>query len=536
GEVVRVHFIEKILASVLAKLSNFIPEGGIWMNTQRPEWNDANNALVGNGVSMVTLFYLRRFIRYLRELVAASSLDNVLVSDEVAGFYDRVSKALQENEGLLKGKITGEARKRMMDLLGEAASAFRKQIYAQGFSGDSRAVSLAGLASFSETALSFLDHSIRANHRADRLFHAYHVVTIEENAARVAPLSEMLEGQVAALSSGYLSPEESLQVLDALRASALYRADQNSYLLYPNKDLPGFLKKNTISEDLLKSTLLYPKLSEGAYGAVLEKDLHGNYHFNGNFKNANDLEAALDLHGAYSPAERNALLNLFEDVFHHKAFTGRSGTFFGYEGLGSIYWHMVSKLRLAVLETCQRAIEQGTEEGITSQLLAHYFSIVEGIGVHKSPALYGAFPTDPYSHTPLGKGAQQPGMTGQVKEDILCRFGELGIAADDGKLHFHPVMLRRSEFSLASRVVQYAGVAGDLQSLSLEAGALFFTYCQTPVIYALAEKEALEITYADGHTQRSPVLMVNEADSRKIWRRTGEIRQVKVWLSPDRLL
>jgi hypothetical protein len=30
-------------------MSNLIPEGGIWMNTQRPEWNDANNALVGNG-------------------------------------------------------------------------------------------------------------------------------------------------------------------------------------------------------------------------------------------------------------------------------------------------------------------------------------------------------------------------------------------------------------------------------------------------------------------------------------------------------
>ena len=57
----KVNFTEKILAIVLAKMSNFIPEGGIWMNTQRPEWNDANNALVGNGVSMVTLYYLRRF-------------------------------------------------------------------------------------------------------------------------------------------------------------------------------------------------------------------------------------------------------------------------------------------------------------------------------------------------------------------------------------------------------------------------------------------------------------------------------------------
>ena len=42
--IVKVNFIEKILATALAKLSNFIPEGGIWMNTQRPEWNDANNA------------------------------------------------------------------------------------------------------------------------------------------------------------------------------------------------------------------------------------------------------------------------------------------------------------------------------------------------------------------------------------------------------------------------------------------------------------------------------------------------------------
>jgi hypothetical protein len=50
----KVNLIEKLLATVLAKVSNFIPEAGIWMNTQRPEWNDANNALVGNGVSMVT--------------------------------------------------------------------------------------------------------------------------------------------------------------------------------------------------------------------------------------------------------------------------------------------------------------------------------------------------------------------------------------------------------------------------------------------------------------------------------------------------
>ena len=36
-------------------------------------------------------------------------------------------------------------------------------------------------------------------------------------------------------------------------------------------------------------------------------------------------------------------------------------------------------------------------------------------------------PTDPYSHTPGFAGVQQPGMTGQVKEEILTRWGELGL-------------------------------------------------------------------------------------------------------------
>ena len=37
------------------------------MNTQRPEWNDANNALVGYGLSMVTLAHLRRYLQLIDE-------------------------------------------------------------------------------------------------------------------------------------------------------------------------------------------------------------------------------------------------------------------------------------------------------------------------------------------------------------------------------------------------------------------------------------------------------------------------------------
>lgn len=79
----KVNFIEKILATVLAKVSNFIPEGGIWLNTQRPEWNDANNALVGNGVSMVTLYYLRRFLHFFEGAISHSNTDRTEISEEL---------------------------------------------------------------------------------------------------------------------------------------------------------------------------------------------------------------------------------------------------------------------------------------------------------------------------------------------------------------------------------------------------------------------------------------------------------------------
>ncbi len=58
----------------------------------------------------------------------------------------------------------------------------------------------------------------------------------------------------------------------------------------------------------------------------------------------------------------------------------------------------------------------------------------DGLGYRKGAADWGAFPADPYSHTPGEGGAQQPGMTGQVKEEILTRWGELGLRVRHGKV------------------------------------------------------------------------------------------------------
>ena len=57
-----------------------------------------------------------------------------------------------------------------------------------------------------------------------------------DNSVSISYLDEMLEGQVAVLSSKYLSSEESLSVLNAMKSSKLFRPDQYSYLLYPYKE------------------------------------------------------------------------------------------------------------------------------------------------------------------------------------------------------------------------------------------------------------------------------------------------------------
>ena len=57
--------------------------------------------------------------------------------------------------------------------------------------------------------------------------------------------------------------------------------------------------------------------------------------------------------------DSEAVLALWEEIFHHRAFTGRSTTFFMFEGLGSVYWHMISKLMLATQENHAAARKGG---------------------------------------------------------------------------------------------------------------------------------------------------------------------------------
>ncbi|TRX42127.1 hypothetical protein [Flavobacterium restrictum] len=534
-----VNFVEKILATVLAKMSNFIPEGGIWMNTQRPEWNDANNALVGNGVSMVTLYYLRRFFDFLQKTVNNSTVTEIKISTEMVTFYDAIRENLLQFEPLLADSIGDVERKNILDALGTAASKYREHVYQNGFNGQKTTISVAGLKSFIQVSLAFIDHSIQANQREDKLYHAYNLMSSTENEVSISHLSEMLEGQVAVISSGFLDGKQTLEILNGLRKSALYRADQNSYILYPNKELPKFLEKNRLPKAKVAQSDLLKKLLENSNFSIINQDIKGDYHFNGNFHNAGDLKVALDSlktqenYQELVAKETTSVLAIFEEVFNHKAFTGRSGTFFSFEGLGSIYWHMVSKLHLAVQEVCIKAINQNEDSSVIKELVAHYEEIGSGIGVHKTPAVYGAFPTDPYSHTPQHRGAQQPGMTGQVKEDILVRIAELGVKINNGKVQFQPTILQKKEFILQEQEVIFVAVDGKQNPIVLPKESLAFSFCQVPIIYKIAAENQIELHYADGSNSVFQSLELDADTSKKIFQRTNEIVQVVVSINKE---
>ncbi len=540
-QVYQVNLLEKLLVPLLAKLGNLVVDGGIWMNTQRPEWNDANNALVGQGLSMVTLYYMRRYIRFLQQLLGEES-GTFDLSQEVSEWLAATADALSRvRPDLGDAPLDASRTYDLLCELGGAASRHRETIYAADTFAGKVDQPIESVVAMLDDALAAIDHSIATNVRDDGLYHAYNTLDVRGESLEIGELYTMLEGQVAALSAGAIGPEEAIKVIEGLFASNVYRDDQDSFMLYPDRDLPDFLGKNVIAADEVAAIPLLQRMLDAGDARVVLQDAEGNYRFNAHFANVGDLHDQLDAltddYGDDVAAAREALHDLFESVFNHQAFTGRSGTMFGFEGLGCIYWHMVSKLLLAVEENFFAAVDGDADAAACRRLGELYYRVRGGIGFNKTPVEYGAFPTDPYSHTPKHSGARQPGMTGQVKEEVLTRFGELGIRVDGGRVRLQPVLLRRQEFLSEAREFCYLDVDGNWQDMTVPAASLAFTWCQAPIVYTLDDGAApsLTVTRADGSQQAFDELALSAEDSTALFERTGAVRALHVTLNSDNL-
>ena len=99
-------------------------------------------------------------------------------------------------------------------------------------------------------------------------------------------------------------------------------------------------------------------------------------------------------------------------------------------------------------------------------------------------------------------------MTGQVKEDIISRWFELGVSVHDGQITFCPTMLKDTDF-----------VNGELR----------FTYCGTEIIYSRKSKVESRKTFTSKVESRKTFTLTKE-QSAHLFARDGEIKQLIIEL------
>ncbi len=535
-----VSFMEKLIVPVLSKLSNLIIGGGIWMNTERPEWNDANNALVGNGLSMVTVYQLRRHLVFLKNLLESFKDKDVLISHEVKVFFGEVFRIFNENiSNLNKDGMTNNLIREILNNLSNAFSSYREVIYSSGFSTKEN-ITYNEFNKFFELSLAYIDFTIDLNKDENGFYHAYNILKLTDDTLEISHLMPMLEGQTAVLGSGKLSASEALSLIKTMEDSPMYSKEQSSFYLYPVKSLKTFMDKNILPSKYADISNLIKLLIEDGDITFISKDMHGNIRLN---------ESIVDIHSFLKSLENikqnpkysqlvteefDSLCDIYDEIFKHKEFTGRSGRMYKYEGIGCIYWHQNAKFLLSLEETFFDSLKTSSKDEL-SALKDTYYRLRKGLGFNKDPKTWGAFPLDPYSHTPYLQGAQQPGMTGQVKEEILTRRLELGVMVTNGSISFNPALLRKTEFFTEGTLFNYFDLNGNNLELNLEEGSLAFTLCQIPVIYKLSKESRIEFEM-DNNVSAFDGLTLSSELSQKVFSRDNAVNKIVVYICEEEII
>ncbi len=471
---------EKLLVAVLCKVSNLLPGGGIWMNTQRPEWNDANNAIVGIGLSVITVYHLKAYLDFIKKLFQ-NSLSSFYISYEVSVWMQNIVEILSKYAEDFESNS-----KAVLDEMGEAFSAYRKKVYSCGFS-DKCIVQTDDILRFISCADALVDYTIDKN--SGDVYVSYNLLKKDFS---FVPMKTMFEGQSAIIASGALNADEVCDLIASIKEE-LYFEPGGYHTLYPIKTTTRFFDKNILSKD-------YRVINE-----IIEIDRCGNLRFEADITTEQILleRCAKKM---LSELEIQSLCEEYERLFGHKKFNGRSDVMYKFEGIGCAYWHQNAKFALGVLETAQRAHANG--EDIT-EIYRQYHEILDGFIYRKTPEECGAFPTEPYSHTSYNRKSEQPGMTGQVKESIIMRRGELGVGIVDGQISFFPEFLRQDEFAENSEVV--------LSCYGVE------------VCYKHSDKKYV-IVHTTSGTQEQQSMKLSKELSGDMFERNGFVQKVEVFI------
>ena len=205
---------------------------------------------------MVTVYYLKLFLKFFKNMIINLDIDHVDISVEVLNWFNEVESVIQESTRTSHTGIPENDRMAYVSKLGKVYEDYRNEIYSEGFSTFEK-LSLEKLEHFISLISNQFDETILDNRRKDGLFDAYNTISInlQNHSMDVKKLDLMLEGQVAGLSYESEHFSSNIQTLESLYSSSLYRPEMNSFILYPVKGIVPFLKKNIINpQNLQKST------------------------------------------------------------------------------------------------------------------------------------------------------------------------------------------------------------------------------------------------------------------------------------------
>ena len=196
--------------------------------------------------------------------------------------------------------------------------------------------------------------------------------------------------------------------------------------VYPDS-IAGISEKNTMPEGSISGYSLLKQLIAAGNRQVIEKDINGSIHFNGNFRNAQDLESALDelvilipfwweaiYTTAFESAVRSQIFRKIELFSPAKAWGQSTGTWFQ----NCCFW----KLKKPVPGPWASNPELQNRTGLSTTTINQ-----RRHRCTQSPStLWCISNWSLFAHASRC-WAQQPGMTGRWREDILSRMAELGI-------------------------------------------------------------------------------------------------------------
>jgi hypothetical protein len=111
-------------------------------------------------------------------------------------------------------------------------------------------------------------------------------------------------------------------------------------------------------------------------------------------------------------------------------------------------------------------------------------------------------------------GAQQPGLTGQVKEDFLSRFNELGIIISEGEIHILPSLLIDNDF-----------IRDTEEYLNL-------TLCGTPIKMVKVGESAIEVYWRNevAKPKRLALKRIPKGVSHELFSRSNRVEKIVVYV------